>query len=227
MAEYEIVENSSDEDYPSAISQARDALRSIDAQRTAIKAMKGTTVEKVLSDFGFSESSFGYSSSEGKPVEAYGQREQREDELKSIMEEDMMYSVYFTKRYGNFDVYFNLDEIKYAKGFNPLTDKRVSVKIAKEGVLYVADHVNPNQIIEELLSGVVSFMVIKVNGQVAMITGTLKDDLVGGEEHVRQAAFSLLPDGRVLLWNVRKEKWSSFYPDNLLEMIRDDTTDFE
>lgn len=221
MADYEIVENSSDEDYPSAPpvrTSVRDALASIDAQRTAIQAQK---------DFGFDETTFGYNAYEGKVVFPYGLREQREEEMKSIMEKDLLYSVYFQKRYGNLDVYFNLDEMHYAKGFNPLTDKYVSVKIAKEGMLFVADHINPNQIIEELLSGIVSFMVIKVNGQVATITGTLKDDLVHGEEHVRQAAFNLLPDGRVLLWNVRKEKWSSFYPASLLEMIRDDTTDFE
>ena len=221
MADYEIVENSSDEDYPSAgpVRQSvRDALASIDAQRTAIKAQK---------DFGFDEATFGYNTYENKDVVTYGLREQREDELKGVLEEDMMYSVYFNRRYGNLDVYFNLDEIYYAKGFNPLVDKHVSVKIAKEGKLYISDHVNPNQIIEELLDGVVSFMVIKVNGQIANITGTLKEQLVNGEEHVRQAAFNLLPDGRVLLWNVRKEKWSSFYPANLLEMTRDDTTDFE
>ena len=80
---------------------------------------------------------------------------------------------------------------------------------------------------EHPISHLVSFLVIKVNGQVALITGTLKDELVNGESHVREAAFGGLPDGRILLWNVRKQKWSSFYPENLLEMTRDDTTDFE
>ena len=47
MADYEIVENSSDDDYPNAgpvRTSVRDALASIDAQRTAMKAQK---------DFGF------------------------------------------------------------------------------------------------------------------------------------------------------------------------------
>lgn len=221
MADYEIIENSSDDDYPNAgpvRSSVRDALASIDAQRTSMKAQK---------DFGFDESSFGYSTYDDADVLPYGDRNQREEDLKEIMEEDQMYSQYFYRRYGNLDVYFNLDEIYYAKGFSSLYDKRVSVKIAKEGKLYIADFINPNQIIEELLEGVVSFLVIKVNGQIAKITGTLNEDLVFGEPHVREAAFGLLPDGRVLLWNVRKQKWSSFYPDNLLEMTRDDTTDFE
>jgi len=222
MADYEIVENASDEDYPASArpvrKSVRDALASIDAQRTAVQAQR---------DFGFDDATFGYGTYEGKEILSYGNREQREENLKGALEEDMMYSSYFSKRYGNFEVYFNLDAKYYSPGFNPLTDKYVDVKIAKEGKLYIADHVNPNQIIEELLDGVVSFMVIKVNGQVATITGTLKEDLVAGEEHVRNAAFNLLSDGRVLLWNVRKQKWSSFYPDNLLQMIRDDTTDFE
>jgi len=223
MAEdYEIVENSSEEDYKSSPmpvrSSIRDALASIDAQRQAMKSQQ---------DFGFDEASFGYDSKEGKDVETYGLREQREENLNRVMEEDMIYSSYFSKRYGNLSVYLNLDEMYYPKGFNPLQDTYVSVKIAKEGKLYIADFVNPNQIIEELLDGIVSFMVIKVNGQVARIMGTLKEDLVNGADHVRQAAFSPLPDGRILLWNTIKQKWSSFYPKNLLEMVRDDTTDFE
>lgn len=215
MDDYEIVENSSDTDYMPIV---RDALASIDAQRTAMKAQK---------DFGFDLATFGYSSQEGKVVLPYGNKEQREDEMRELMEEDNMYSQYFHKRYGNFSVYFNLDEMYYSKGFNPLTDTYVDVKIAKEGKLYVSDHVNPNQIIEELLDGVVSFMVMKVNGQVAQIIGTLKEELVYGEPHVREAAFSPISGGRILVWNVRKQKWSSFYPDNLLKMTRDDTTDFE
>jgi hypothetical protein len=218
--DYEIIENSSDEDYsPQKIDRQsiKDALASIDAQRTAIKMQK---------DFGFDETTFGYGSYD-KEVEPYGSRQQREDNLNKAIEEDMMYSSYFYKRYGNLEVYFNLDEMYYPKAYNPLTDKIVSVKIAKEDKVYVADHINPNQIIEELLDGIVSFLVIKVNGQVAQIMGTLREDLVNGESHVREAAFSLLPDGRVLLWNTVKQKWSSFYPDNLLEMTRDDTTDFE
>jgi hypothetical protein len=218
--DYEIIENSSDEDYsPQKIDRQsiKDALASIDAQRTAIKMQK---------DFGFDETTFGYGSYD-KEVEPYGSRQQREDNLNKAIEEDMMYSSYFYKRYGNLEVYFNLDEMYYPKAYNPLTDKIVSVKIAKEDKVYVADHINPNQIIEELLDGIVSFLVIKVNGHVAQIMGTLREDLVNGESHVREAAFSLLPDGRVLLWNTVKQKWSSFYPDNLLEMTRDDTTDFE
>lgn len=218
--DYEIIENSSDDDYsPQKIDRQsiKDALASIDAQRTAIKMQK---------DFGFDETTFGYGSYD-KEVETYGSRQQREDNLNKAIEEDMMYSSYFYKRYGNLEVYFNLDEMYYPKAYNPLTDKIVSVKIAKEDKVYIADHINPNQIIEELLDGIVSFLVIKVNGQVAQIMGTLREDLVNGESHVREAAFSLLPDGRVLLWNTVKQKWSSFYPDNLLEMTRDDTTDFE
>lgn len=223
MAEdYEIVENSSEEDYRSSPmpvrSSIRDALASIDAQRQAMKSQQ---------DFGFDEASFGYDSKEGKDVETYGLREQREENLNRVIEEDTIYSSYFSKRYGNLSVYLNLDEIYYPKGFNPLQDTYVNVKIAKEGKLYIADFVNPNQIIEELLDGVVSFMVIKVNGQVAKIMGTLKEELVNGADHVRQAAFNPLPDGRILLWNTIKQKWSSFYPKNLLEMVRDDTTDFE
>lgn len=222
MAEdYEVIENSSEKDYPSSKidrQSIRDAIASIDAQRTSLQIQK---------DFGFSETNFGYGSYEDKEVETYGSREQRETGLKKAIEEDMLYSSYFYKRYGNLDVYFNLDEIYYPKAYNPLSDKIVSVKIAKEDKLYIADHINPNQIIEELIDGVVSFLVIKVNGQVARIMGTLREDLVNGEAHVRQAAFSTLGDGRILLWNTMKQKWSSFYPDNLLEMTRDDTTDFE
>jgi len=219
-SDYEIIENSSDDDYSpqeTYIQRLKDPIASINAQRTAIQMQK---------DFGFDETTFGYGSYD-KEVEPYGSRQQREDNLNKAIEEDTMYSSYFYKRYGNLEVYFNLDEMYYPKAYNPLTDKIVSVKIAKEDKLYIADHINPNQIIEELLDGIVSFMVIKVNGQVAQIMGTLREDLVNGESHVREAAFSLLPDGRVLLWNTVKQKWSSFYPDNLLEMVRDDTTDFE
>jgi hypothetical protein len=222
MAEYEIVENSSEDDYPSSPmpprQSVREALSSIDAIRSGLQAQRA---------FGFDDANLGFDSEENQTIQTYGERDDRAQQLESVLNEDLYYSAYFNKRFGNLDVYFNLDNIQYPEGFNPLTDKYVNVKIAKEGKLYISDHVNPNQIIEELLDGVVSFLVIKVNGQITKIVGTLKSELVRGESHVREAAFNLLPDGRVLVWNVRKSKWSSFYPDNLLEMTRDDTTEFE
>ena len=169
MADYEIIENSSEDDYPSSPpsikKSVRDALSSLDAIRTGIQGQKA---------FGFDDASFGYGSFEDVKIETYGEREEREEKIKETLEEDVYYSSYFTKRYGNLDVYFNLDSIQYPKGFNPLVDKYVNVKIAKEGTLYVSDHVNPNQIIEELLDGIVTFLVIKVNGQITRIVGTLK-----------------------------------------------------
>lgn len=218
--DYEIVENGTDDmdvvRDPRA--SVRDAMASIDAQRNALKAQK---------EFGFDESSFGYNVYENKEIETYGLAEQRKDNLKNVMENDILYSSYFSKRYGSLSVYLEMDDQLYPKGFNPLSDKYVSVKIAKEGKLYIADFINPNQIIEELLDGIVSFLVMKVNGQVAIIMGSLKEGIVNGEENVRQAAFSPLGDGRILLWSTVKQKWSSFYPDNLLSMTRDDTNDLE
>lgn len=219
--DYEIVEQSDDNEYPAALPVAksvRDALASLDAQRTAMQMQE---------NFGFDESTFGFGTYDDKEIKQYGSREQREEDLSEVMEKDLDYSVYFSTRYGNFDVYFELEDINYGKSFNPLQDKRVEVKIVKKGTIYVASFISPNQIIEELIDGVVSFLVIKVNGQVAKIVGTLKEEITHGEDHVRQAAFSTLPDGRILVWNVLKQKWSSFYPDNLLEMTRDDTSSYE
>jgi hypothetical protein len=77
MAEYEIVEHASDEDYPTAArpvrKSVRDALASIDAQRTAMQVQR---------DFGFDDTTFGYGTYEGKEILTYGLREQREENLK-------------------------------------------------------------------------------------------------------------------------------------------------
>jgi len=222
---YEIVENSSDGDYPPAMpinESIREALSRLDEQRSMLKQE-----ESGDADFGFDDSTLGYGTYDGRDVEIYGEKEDREDTIIKNLEEDLNYSAYFYERYGSVEFYFTLEDIYQKTGFDTASDKKVTVKIIKDGKLYISDFVNPNQILEELIDGVVSFLVFKVNGQIARITGTLKEELVNGDEHVRNAAFSLLPDGRVLLWNVMKQKWSSFYPDNLLEMTRDDTSAFE
>ena len=112
MAEYEIVEHASDEDYPTTArpvrKSVRDAIASIDAQRTAMQVQR---------DFGFDDTTFGYGTYEGKEILTYGLREQREENLKGALEEDMMYSSYFSKRYGNFEAYFNLDAKYINKSF--------------------------------------------------------------------------------------------------------------
>ena len=85
--DYEIVENGTDDmdvvRDPRA--SVRDAMASIDAQRNALKAQK---------EFGFDESSFGYNVYENKEIETYGLAEQRKDNLKNVMENDILYSSY-------------------------------------------------------------------------------------------------------------------------------------
>lgn len=228
--DYEIVEQSDNNDYPPARSlfnesvappiseEAREASRTID---------RGLSQIRNTEDFGFDDTTFGGPNTDDMPIEEYGDVEDRTENILKNLEKDLNYSSYFYERYGNVDVYFSLEDIYRSVGVFTSSDKRVNIKIIKNGTIFIGDYVSPNQIIEELIDGVVSFLVFKVNGTPALITGTLKEELVNGEEHVREAAFSLLPDGRVLLWNVMKQKWSSFYPNNLIEMTRDDTSAFE
>lgn len=238
MEDYEIVENGSDDDYPPKRSRSsefidrslspeqiresgRQALRSLDEQISAAREKR-----EAEQDFGFSESTFGQKTSDDYEIKGYGGIEDRTENLLKLLEEDINYAIYFNSRYGDVDFYFSLEDIA-SRQFNVASDKKINVKIIKNGTIYVADFINPSQIIEELIDGVVSFTVIKINGQVTEITGTLKEGLVNGEESVRQAAFSPISYGRILVWNVNKQKWSSFYPDNLIDVIRDDTSAFE
>ena len=86
--DYEIVENGTDDMdvVRDPLASVRDAMASIDAQRNALKAQK---------EFGFDESSFGYNVYENKEIETYGLAEQRKDNLKNVMENDILYSSYF------------------------------------------------------------------------------------------------------------------------------------
>lgn len=228
--DYEIVEQTDDNEYPPSKSlfTGSDAPQISERGRQASRLMDQRLTEiREQEDFGFDDSTLGFQSDEDLPIETYGEQESRTEALMKRLENDLNYSAYFYSRYGNVDFYFSLEDIYKQVGFDSTKEIKANIKIIKEGTVYIAGSVTPNQIIEELLDGVVSFLVFKVNGQAAEITGTLKAELVNGEEHVRQAAFSPISKGRILLWNVWKQKWSSFYPTNMLEMTRDDTSDFE
>ena len=80
----------------------------------------------------------------------------------------------------------------------------------------------------EALSGVCTVVFMKVDGSVGRITGTLdRAAMPTSEYQTRMNFFSPLANDRVVMWDINKQGWRSFYMDKVIKFVRDDTIALE
>ena len=137
--------------------------------------------------------------------------------------------MYLRNLYGNANTFLetktNLIE---NRNYDPLTDYVVEVGIITEDTYYKGSFISYDEVILELLNGTCTIDFIKVNGLAGMIVGTLsKDKIPSSQGDVRLASFAGLGGGRILVWNLLKGKWSSFYMSNLRRFMSDETSDIQ
>jgi hypothetical protein len=80
----------------------------------------------------------------------------------------------------------------------------------------------------EALSGVCTVVFMKKDGSVGRITGTLDPEYIPqSESATRRQLFSPQRGDRVIMWDLNKQDWRSFYMDKVIKFVRDDTIGLE
>ena len=160
--------------------------------------------------------------------ENYLGSEKQKNIVKSLFSSDAEFKDYIEDLYGSFDEY-EKTKISFSSEFDPASDYTVDVSIiSSDQTLYSSDHISPGEVIVELLNGVCTFFYIKVNGSSGKSTGSLNSKFLPASEYsTRKKFFIPLPSDRIVLWDVEKQQWNSFYMSRLIKFIRDETSDLQ
>ena len=216
------------------INNIREAMAKIEASRNAIAAqlnneeaqenLKNALEEEFLNSTLTDETYV----NKGDAKDYYSSK-YRLEKYKSLINDDNEYNLYLRNLYGNANTFLetktNLIE---NRNYDPLTDFVVEVGIITEDIYYKGSFISYDEVILELLNGTCTIDFIRVNGLAGMIVGTLsKDKIPSSQGDVRLASFAGLGGGRILVWNLLKGKWSSFYMSNLRRFMSDETSDIQ
>jgi hypothetical protein len=83
----------------------------------------------------------------------------------------------------------------------------------------------------EALNGICTVDYLDVAGKAQRLNGTLqKKHILGSQVGERYQFFGPLAGKygeKIVLWNINKQKWSSFYLSNTVRFVKDDTIDLE
>jgi hypothetical protein len=157
-----------------------------------------------------------------------GSRLQKETYTK-IANQDIMYSQYINDAYGSYENYLQIKKLnENITVFDPTVHYIMDVTVITEEEQYKSDHISPDAVIMEALSGVCTVYYVSVNGSAKRLNGTLERDLIPTSQYrVRANFFSPLPGDRIVMWDLNKQGWSSFYMNKAIKFIRDDTVGLE
>lgn len=212
----------------------RKLIASLDASRAAIRArldseeaqenLKSSLEEEFLNSTLTDETYIG----KGESKDYYSSK-YRLEKYKNLINDDNEYNLYLRNLYGNPDTFLEIKgNLVENRTYDPITDYNVEVGIITEDTYYKGSFISYDEVILELLSGTCTIDFIKVNGLAGMIVGTLSNDKIpSSQQGIRLASFGGLGGGRILVWNLIKSKWSSFYMSNLRRFMSDETSDIQ
>lgn len=157
-----------------------------------------------------------------------GSRLQKET-YEKIANQDIMYSQYIDDTYGSYENYLQIKKLnENITVFDPTVHYIMDVTVITEEEQYKSDHISPDAVIMEALSGVCTVYYVSVNGSAKRLNGTLERDLIPTSQYrARANFFSPLPGDRIVMWDLNKQGWSSFYMNKAIKFIRDDTIGLE
>jgi hypothetical protein len=162
-------------------------------------------------------------------VQQYSGSNRQKETYQELFNKDVLYQRHIIDVYGSFENYKLKNKI-FTKGaiYDPTIDHIVDTTIITEDTRYKTDHISSSELIMESMSGVCSFNFIKKDGTTQKVNGTLDGKYMPGNEQFRRRFFfSPLPGERIVVWDISKQKWASFYMNRLFKFVRDDTTDIE
>ena len=161
--------------------------------------------------------------------EDYYSSKYRLEKYKNLINDDNEFNLYLRNLYGNPDTFLDIKgNLIENRVYDPVTDYNVEVGIITEDTYYKGSFISYDEVILELLHGTCTIDFIKVNGLAGLIVGTLSNEKIpSSQQGIRMASFGGLGGGRILVWNLLKSKWSSFYMSNLRRFMSDETSDIQ
>lgn len=162
-------------------------------------------------------------------AEEYWSSDYKRKKYEDLKTKDTVFEHHILKKYGSYANYERETGMDVAESiFNPKTDFKIDVTIITKSKYYKTDHISSQELIREALYGVCTVDYQKTNGAVSRLVGTLyKKYILPSQIEERLNFFSPLPRNRIVLWNMIKQDWSSFYMPRVIRFVRDDTTDLE
>jgi len=143
---------------------------------------------------------------------------------------DPTYARYIVSQYGSYQNFLFVNQIQknFDSVFDPRYDIKTDVTVYTKEKAYKSDHISPNEIIMEGLSGICTIDYLKKNGNSDRFIGTLNKNIIdSNKSSERVQFFSPLKGNRIVMWNLIKKDWSSFYVGGLIRFVRDDTIGIE
>jgi hypothetical protein len=178
----------------------------------------------------FLNDSLSYESySQKGPAKQYSGSSYQLETYSKLEKDDALYKAFITQTYGSFENFKNTNKI-FTKGniFDPSVDYSADVTVITEDSYYKTDHISSSEVILEALTGICSFNFLKLDGTTTKVNGTLDKRYIQGKELTnRSKFFSPLRGDRIVVWDLNKQSWSSFYMNRLFKFVRDDTSGLE
>jgi len=151
----------------------------------------------------------------------------------NLKQKDPLFAQQMAKIYGSYEMFLKTveDQSRQRNLIDPRSDKKLDVTIITQNIYYKSDHISAQEIIMEALNGICTVDYLDVSGKAQRLNGTLqKKHILGSQVGERYQFFGPLPGKygeKIVLWNINKQKWSSFYLSNAVRFVKDDTIDLE
>jgi hypothetical protein len=170
---------------------------------------------------------FDVNKKEGKKEEDYLSSEYRKNKYKNITQKDVEFNKYLRGIYGSAENYLEMNNFLIEnKIYDPTSDYLAEVEIITKDSFYKSSFISQTETVLELIDGVCTIDYFQKNGSIDRLVVSLSGAHVPQNElRTRLSAFAGLQGERVLVWNIVKKGWSSFYMSNMTRFIRDDTSD--
>jgi hypothetical protein len=180
-------------------------------------------------DTEFTSDTVSYQEYKGERAEYRGSLDQQ-SKYQKLLESDQRFKDYIIKTYGSFENFKIQKNLRFsASVYNPLVDYPVSCTVITDrNTIYTTDHISTGELLMEAIDGICTFHYIKVDGSSGKSTGTLSSKYVpDSQDDYRTSFFTPLRGDRIIIWDIYKQKWNSFYMSRLWKFTRDDTTELE
>jgi hypothetical protein len=170
---------------------------------------------------------FDVTKKEGKKEEDYLSSEYRKNKYKNITQKDVEFNKYLRGIYGSAENYLEMNNFLIEnKIYDPTSDYLAEVEIITKDTFYKSSFISQTETVLELIDGVCTIDYFQKDGSIDRLIVSLSGAYVPQNElKTRLSAFAGLQGERVLVWNIVKKGWSSFYMSNMTRFIRDDTSD--
>lgn len=166
---------------------------------------------------------------EDKQVEDYFESDYRSSLYKTISTKDKLFNDFLKGYFGSSENFIKFTTaLAENKTYDPSVDQLAEIVITTKEKYFKASYISQTELLFELLSGICTVEFVRIDGRADRLICTLSEELVPqSQSDVRYDAFSGLAGRRILVWNLIKGDWSSFYLETLIRFVRDDSSEIE